>query len=167
MKTGNILLSAIHFLVLLIILSLGSILLALPYTKSFLYYLSDSLHHQPHLFKLLGGITLSFGLLLFIPFYLLNKRSFLTLKVGSATTTIDQSIVQNYIQKYWEKKHPTKQPLIDVVIKKGKTLEIILSIPENWEGEVEENLIDLENDLKNCLSSQLGYHQPFYLTLTK
>ena len=109
---------------------------------------------------------MGFGLLLFIGFYLLNKRRFLTVKMGPALTRIDEAIVHDYVQDYWREKHASDEGVVDVVVQKGEVLEIIVPAPRDWEGEVEEHLQRLQNDLGDRLSRRLGYYREFYLTLS-
>ena len=166
MRSGNILFSAVHFFVILLILSLGGLLLALPYAETFRFHLTYYIYERPDLFKLIGGVSLGFGVLLLIGFYFLNKRHFLTVKMGPAATQIDEAIVQNYVQDYWKEKHASDEGLVDVVVQKGEVLEIIVPAPKDWEGEVEEHLLRLQNDLGDRLSRRLGYYREFYITLT-
>ncbi|MCP5490895.1 MAG: hypothetical protein H7A42_07275 [Chlamydiales bacterium] len=166
MRSGNILFSAVHFFVILLILSLGGLLLALPYAETFRFQLAYYIYERPDLFKLIGAITLGFAVLLFLGFYLLNKRRFITVKMGPAMTQIDEKVVQDYVQDYWNEKQPSEEGVVDVVVQKGEILEIIVPIPKNWEGEVEEHLVQLQNDLGDRLSRRLGYYKEFYLTLS-
>ncbi|WP_420422200.1 hypothetical protein [Simkania sp.] len=166
MRSGNVLFSAVHFFVILLILSLGGLLLALPYAETFRFHLTYYIYERPGLFKLIGGVTLGFGLLLFLGFYFLNKRRFLTVRMGPAMTQIDERVVQDYVQDYFKEKHTSDEGVVDVVVQKGEVLEIIVPAPKDWEGEVEEHLQRLQNDLGDRLSRRLGYYKEFYLTLS-
>jgi len=166
MRLGNILFSAVHFFVTLLVMSLGGLCLALPYAETFRFHLTHYIYEKPELFLIIGGVTLSFGALLFIGFYLLNRRRFLTVKMEPAATLVDETIVQDYVQEYWKERHPAEETPVDVVVQKGEVLEIIVPAPKDWEGEVEEHLLNLQNDLGDRLSRRLGYYREFYLTLS-
>ena len=165
MRTANLLFSAAHFLVVLTTLALGGFFLSLPYTESFRYNLTYYLYHRPEFFTLTGSMMMSFGLLLLFGLYRVNRRRFLTIETRPMTTLVDEGIIHNWIQQYWREKYPKKEACIDVVVQKGKVLQIFLPIPENWEGEREELLISLQNDLAKRLFYLLGYHREFYITL--
>ena len=166
MRTGNILFSAVHFFVIFIILSLGGFLLVLPYAESFRYHLIHYIYERPDLFKLLGGVIMGSGFLLFLGFYFLNRRRFLTIKMGPASTLIDEKVVQDYVQEYWKEKYPAQEAPLDVIVQKGGILEIIIPKPRDWEGEIGESLLRLQDDLGDRLARCLGYDREFYLTLS-
>lgn len=165
MRTANLFFSALHFFLVLIILALGGFFLSFPYTESFRYNLTYYLYHYPEFFKLTGSMVMGFGLLLFIGFYRLNKRCFLTIETRPITTLVDEGIIQDWIQNYWKAKYPGKEIGVDIVVQKGVVLQIFLPLPEDCEKEGKEFLASLQSDLADQLFHLLGYRREFYITL--
>ena len=166
MRTRNLLFSAAHFFVALFIISLGIFFLALPYADEFRLFATHFIHNKPELLKLIGGLVLTTGVILFSSLYMLNRRRYLRIKMGPAETLIDEAIVHDYVSEYWKEMQPFEDSHIDVMVQKGEVLEIIVNTPKNWEGEVEEHLARLQNDLGDRLARRLGYYREFYLTLS-
>jgi hypothetical protein len=166
MRTGNLLFSAAHFFVALFIISLGIFFLALPYADEFRFFATHFIHNKPELLKLIGGLILGTGVILFSALYVLNRHRYLRIKMGPAETLIDEAIIHNYVSEYWREMQPYEDAQIDVMVQKGEVLEIIVTTPKNWEGKVEEHLMRLQDDLGDRLARRLGYYREFYLTLS-
>src|SRR5690606_13900021 len=115
MRSGHILFSAVHFFVVLFILSLGVFFLAFPYADAIRFQIAHLIESEPGLFKTIGLFVLGFGALLFFGFTLLNKRRFLTIQMGPSKVLVDETIIHDYVTLYWKKFLPENDISVDIV----------------------------------------------------
>lgn len=85
------------------------------------------------------------------------------MKAGKAL--IEESILRDYIQRYFQQLFPGQILDLEVVLGKGQVVEIISRIPQKEENS--EVLFEtIRNELGTILAKQLGYEREFILTIT-
>lgn len=164
MRTGNLLFSAVHFFVVFFIFSLGIFFVALPYADYFRIQLVNFLLDPGKICFLIGGIILGMGALLFTIAYLLNRKTFVRMKMGGALVDIEEGVIRKCALTYFQEKFPNCEPLSDVVIYGKSTIEIITSLPKPQE---EEFFIEVEEELTVLLARKLGYQKAFRISFVE
>lgn len=94
-----------------------------------------------------------------------SKRKYYHMHVGSHLVTIDETIIQRYLQTYWEKLFPTQEVLMRLVIKKDK-IKITADLPHATPEEQSEYKQRIKQDLREIFTKVLGYPHEFMLSLS-
>ncbi len=157
MKTGNLLFSAVHLFVTSFIIGVGILFLALPYATPLRVALMNFLLEPGSTCRLIGGLVLGFGTLLFIALFYLNRRSFLSLDVAH----VDTGVIQGYALDHFQKKFPGEEWSFDVTVHPKGRLEIFTA----GMGQLEEE--EFEGEWKTFLGKRLHYFKPFTLTFVE
>lgn len=97
--------------------------------------------------------------------YFINRKNYLTTKSGPYTTSISESVIQSYLQNYFEMLFPKTQIPYRLLLKKKK-IQIIADLPCIPQDEQKNLLATMEKDLSELLYKNLGYHQTLELTLS-
>ncbi|MCB1107398.1 MAG: hypothetical protein KDK76_04805 [Chlamydiia bacterium] len=164
MSTRNVLFSAVHFLVVCLILGLGIFFLSLPHAHFLRMQLINFLAHPEKPCYLIGGITLGIGCLLFVVAYLINRRGYLQLEMKGSLVDIEKGVIRQCALSYFSHRFPDFEPISEVTVKGKSTIEIITSIPTPQEETFYE---EVEEELSFLLSRRLGYRHPFTVTFVE
>lgn len=163
MRTGYVLFSAIHFLFLTMFVGVGLFFFSLPALPHLKVLALKFFSLPDESFYLAGGVILSVALSLFGGFWIMNKTRYFQLEMQLPSGVIEIPVVRSLVQRYWEGKFPDSKSKIDVVLHKRQKIEIFLPLPNVSDLEV--FLTQLERELGLLLKENLGYDQPFRLTL--
>jgi len=85
-------------------------------------------------------------------------------KMGPLACSVHPSIIQSYIEKYWQEAIPNHQIATSISINKNQVLEIDLHLPIMKEDE-EVFLEKTEKEIGKLLLDQLQYDKSFILTV--
>ena len=163
MRTGHLLFSAVHFLVVFFLIAVGVFLIALPHAPHFWLSLTAALTEAPELFTKFGWGILVFGFFLFVGLYFLNRRHFIRFQSEGVKISVDEMVIQKSVHDHIKTFFPDIEMGTDVAIKGKDKLEIIIYLPQIQEEE--EVWQRVENELGTLLHDLLGYRKEFYLTL--
>lgn len=168
MRSGNVLFSAVHLTVVLFVLSMGGLLLAMPYTPKMRYALADLLSNGSVVFFYAGWLVLSIGTLLLVGFYFLNRKRYFQVKMQCSKAFIDEEIIREYVSDYWKGLFKEQHSQVEVVVHPKQRLEIISQIPRTLNNDDREEVLGrIQNELGVLLARRLGYEDEFILTLSE
>jgi hypothetical protein len=160
-RTGHLLFSAIHFLVIFFLIALGVFLIALPYAPHFRFFLTIAFTETPQLLAKMGWGILGVGLFLFITLYFLNRRHFIQFQSEGVKISVDERVIKHFVHDHVKILFP--EVSTEVVVRSKGKLEIIFTLPSIQEDE--ETWQRVENELSDLLVNRLGYQKEFYFTL--
>jgi len=164
MRTGNILFSAAHFFVVVLVIGVGVLFLALPHADYFRMQLINFLEDPHNMCSLIGGIILGIGVLLCGVAYLLNRRQYVSIEMEGASVDIEEGVIRRYAKTYFQEKFPDFESISDVVIRGKSTIEIMTSLPAPQEDKF---FKEVEEELGFILARHLGYQKPFTVTFVE
>ena len=154
--------SAIELLVVLFILGSGLLLMGVHYSPILRNGAIRLLIEQQWFLLSVGELLVILSLFLFVGFYFMNRRRFLSFQVGSSKASINESIVSDYVTSYWKENFPEVKALPEVCFRGGKELEVIAHVPEG-----DQLLERVESELSVVLARKVGYEKPFTLTIVE
>lgn len=166
MRFGNLLFSIVHLMISLFVLFFGALLVGLYYAEGLRAFLANLLYDKPLIFFSIGCFLVFFGVIMLIGFYFMNRRKYYQLKMETSKTSIDQSIIKEYVETYWKEVFPNYRGHIEVVIHPKQKLELITEMPARA-GDDETLLARIQNELGVLLARKLGYEKEFILTISE
>jgi len=105
------------------------------------------------------------GLTMLVNFYLSSKRRYYHLKVGERSVAIDEVVIRQCLQSYWEQVFPNQDVPTRLLLRKNK-IKVIADLPYVPKEERSTVLERIQNDLHEIFSKTLGYTQKFLLSIT-
>ena len=94
----------------------------------------------------------------------LRRRSYL-LRSGKKPITLDESIIQDYINSYWRETFPAYEIPSRLTIKRNK-IHVYADLPYVPRDQQRDFLENIRNELSDLFSRTLGYQQEFYLSIS-
>jgi hypothetical protein len=166
MRTGNLLFSAVQLIFVVALFLLGGLFLGLSHVPQFRdriaqFFLSDSESLMSIGYAILGVATL-----LFSGFYAMHRGSYFQVEMGSSRLDVDPSVIQNYVQSYWNDIFPEQQLETQILLRRNKKIEILAEMPPMADEELTELLTQIETELSCLLEHILGYRSDFLITVT-
>jgi len=158
MRSRHLIFSAIELLVVLFAISTGLVLIGIPYSPYLRNSLISVMMDSSFLFLAAGTVLLTTGLLLFVAFYLLNRKRYLSIEMGA---DIEESIIAAYLKGYWVQNFPEVKGDPEISLNRDNTLEIFANVP---------NIRDLkriEMGIQSLLREKIGYQKPFTFTVVE
>lgn len=156
MRSGNVLFSAVHLLVVSFILGMGLILYLLPFATEYRVDLADLLLHRPQVFARCGIACFSFGLLLLFGFYRLNSKRYYTIKLRDQKVSSSDKLIKLLVLKFYKRLFPNENTPQDIYLNNKGELELILSLKKK-EKEQEPFFDQVKQQLSPLLKETLGY----------
>lgn len=143
----------------------GVFFAAFWWSESFRQFTSQLLLEYPWVLFLLSGLLLIIGSV-FIGkvFFRFQKRSYVLSK-GDRSVTINETIFENYLKKYWQQEFPNLAIPFSISIKPTKILIEAELNAESDEKDRSAIIEKIENDLTSIYQSFLGYTGEVRLTL--
>lgn len=163
MRTANILMSALHLIIVLLIFSLGSFFLALYFFPNIFFSFINLIINNPELILKIGLFTLSMAIIFLVVFYMINKAQYVKFVMEKNKYHINSDLIKSYIEKYLENSYPNIKNKIEVIILPKDKLEIIATV-DSLDVQ-KEFLLDVEERVGNLLATHLNYHKDFIFTL--
>lgn len=162
MNARQLLASAIHFLVVIFVFSVGIFFLFLPKSHHLRDYLYQTLAVEPQRFAWVGLICLAVACMLFAALFSTHRGSYYKVKMDGHDLSIDMHLVKQYAQKYWEKIFPGHDVSVTVSLcPKKRLLQFTAEVP----ADAGDKLEAIEREFGDILRQYLGYDQPFLVTL--
>ena len=161
----NLFTSAVHFMLVLGIscasLFFLGVSLSVPLRSSFF-----SFFNQPDVFFHLGLAGLFFSFVLFLCFYSVHRKSFYQLKMQEGKTSIDQSLVEEVIHRFFSEKMPEIPNRIEVFFRRKKKMEVIIAVPDAFQESFYQGIQKWEKELDQELFNKIGYRGEWLLTVS-
>jgi len=164
MRTGNLLFSAVQFLFVVALISIGGFLYALPMAPDVRFKLSVFFTDRPDLLRPVGIMVLAAGLILGIGFYTMYKRRFFRVRL-SPHLTVELPLIRSMVEQYWKEALPEHSLGVDVFLHKDQKLEISLEMPLLDEEKSQILLETVEAQLGRLLKKQIAYDREFFVTV--
>lgn len=159
----NFFYSLISFVVAIFFILLGVIGFMIPWfptvrTDVVLFLLEDSIA-----ISLFGLSFVAIGVGIVFNILLSVKRNYYHFKVGSNPVAVDESILQKYLNTYWEDLFPENDIPNRLILKKNK-IHVIADLPYMTRHQQEVVLERIKTDLRDIFGKLLGYHHQFHLS---
>ncbi len=165
MRTINVLLSAIHLMVLILTILLGSIFSLGYIYPDIMDAFVKMIIEKPESVLKIGLIFLSLSFLLFITFYLMHRKKYFNVEMSPNISQIDTKVIKSYIEKHLKKMYPKKLTVSKVEILSNNKLEIVATMKKIDPSSQEDVLINIEEKIGKLLLEHLNYRKEFILTL--
>jgi hypothetical protein len=165
MRTSQALISAIHLVLVFLILGVGAFLVSLPWAPFFCYLFANLLIYSPEILFAGGVFFLLIGLLMLFGFYAIYKQRYLRIKMLPYPFEINPNLLTKYFHEYFLKTFPGKSFQFDVEVLSKQRLEITLLSPPMLADEIEPFLKKIEKEIGKILSHEFSYHKEFVLNL--
>lgn len=164
-KIGYFFYVSIHFVLGAFFLLTGLFSLILPWSsflqnKTIQFILSQTL-----IFFLFGlGLTL-IGVSILTYASLRSKRRYVSIRSGKQAISIDEELIQNYLENYWKEHFPKNHIPSYLTIKKN-SLEIVADLPAIPQIEQKIFLEKVQQDFNELFGQVLGYPHDVHLTVS-
>lgn len=161
----NLFFSAIHFLIVLFFLTLGSFCIAVSCSEGVQLHLMKILSYYPKIFLSLGLGLLGVALFLFIAFYILYRKRVLRFWMTPHVASVRSNLMADSMAKHLKTSFPFYSITPQIVLH-PKNMEIILSISPFEKAKEEEFLKKAEGEIAKVLHENFGYNEKVIITLS-
>lgn len=146
----------------LFFLTVGIGSMALPWLPTLQTALIDLILGNPLLISLFGlGFTLM-GLSILAYYWQQTKRRHVIVRTGARPITLDESLIQHYVDIYWKQQFPYTQVHSQLTIKKN-AIRINAELPFLPQTEQPAFLEKVRQDFQDIFGRVLGYPHEVYL----
>lgn len=157
MRKGNLLFSAIQFLMIVALFFVGAVFLGLHFLPNARILCAEWLMDARREFLLLGGLTTGMALFLTICFAMMQRGQYVRIAMQSGLFDIQKTAIKQAVNQYWQESFPEKPLPTEIYVSRQK-IEIITK-------EASYNLNELEAALGERFAAQFGYKHSFFITL--
>ncbi len=152
----NFLYYIVSVVIALFFICFGLVAILLPWSP---YFRTDVV-----IFILENSITISLfgygfvvvGITLLIGLYLNTRRKTYYMRTGKKTIAIDEEIVQQYLNSYWQRLYPNQQIPSHMVLKKNR-IKVVADLPYASPAEQKTLMQTIQEELQDIFSRLLGY----------
>jgi|LakMenE18May11ns_1017448.scaffolds.fasta_scaffold9937142_3 hypothetical protein len=116
-----------------------------------------------YLLFLFGIAFIVIGMALMMNIISSGRRQYYHISSGQKSLTIDETVIQNYLNSYWKNLFPKAHVPSKLTLKKNK-LYLTVDLPYIPPDQQKPVLERIEKDLSELLATTFGYKEPFYLT---
>lgn len=155
--------SLINFIVALFFIMMGVISVLMPWFPAMRVDFIKFLLENSMAITLFGLCFLTIGIYLVISIILGAKRHYYEFKVGQNLVTVDEDLIQKYLQVYFSEIFPTQEIPCGLTIKQN-LLHITADLPYVPSSQRDVLLEKIKQDLKNIFGQHLGYDSDYYLS---
>jgi len=159
----NFLYSFITFCIAIFFILLGIIAVMIPWFPSIrTEVITLILEHSITIF-LFGFCFIAIGFALVLNILLSVKKNYFHFKVGNHSVQVDETLIQNYLTKYWKELFPNNDIPNRLVLKKNK-IHVIADLPYMQRPQQDLILERIKHDLRELFGNLLGYRHQFHLS---
>jgi len=163
MRAMQVLVSAIHLVFMMLIISVGSFFVMLYFKPEFIEFFINYMLENPEIVLKIGLFTLASSLILFILFYQLHKKQYLKILMKKNKTFVDTTLIRNCVEKYFDNIYPDKKHNFQVNVDVKDKLEIIAKV-DSLDNK-KEFLLNIEEKIGKLLLEHLDYDKEFIFTI--
>lgn len=160
---NNFFYSLISFIVALFFILLGIIGILIPWSPGIRTDLVQFILNDYLVISLFGFATIIIGLSIAINILINTKRKYYHIRSDANAITVDETIIQQYLNAYWEELFPGSDIPSRITLKNNK-IHISVDFPELPIGQQQLILERIKQDLRSKFAELLGYHNEFYLS---
>lgn len=165
MRTGNLLFSAVQFLLATAILCSGGFIAALSIAPKVRFQLAQFFFERDDLLLPLGLVLLLIGLILLVGFYFMYRKQYYQVELKASVHNVEIALLQSTLSVYWKKLFPEHDLSTDVFLHKDQKIELVAEVPTLSLEEHEKLLQKVEKEVSALISYQLGYRKDLLLTV--
>jgi len=163
MRTSNVLISALHLIIVMFVFAIGAFFVAIYFYPKLLFLFVELIINKPGIILKIGFSSLLLSGLLFFGFYFINKAQYIKFSMKRNNFQVDTTLIKSSIEKYFKNAYPKMNNKLEVnVIPKDK-LEIIATV-DSLDNQ-KEFLLNIEDKVGKLLSEHLDYQKEFVFTI--
>ncbi|MDN3506911.1 MAG: hypothetical protein P0S96_06750 [Simkaniaceae bacterium] len=155
MRNGQLVFSAIQFLLIAALTSAGVGLIALDRSLYLRQTLADWISNPNTNLLLTGLLILAVAIILGVGFGAMQRGSFVRLKLQNGPFSVHESLVRKAVQQFWIENYPDEKRPSDVFVSHQK-IEIVTP-------KMDQDLEEIERKLGDFFLKNIGYEQEFFL----
>lgn len=161
-KFGRFFHLAISFIIGTFFFTVGVFSIALPWSSHLQTATLRFLTENTLILSLFGLGFALVGLSIVIYTFLSTRHRYAHIKMGRQAITIDENLIEQYLEAYWKEKLPHYQIPFYLIIHK-QSLQIVASFPSFSEVEQQLLLEGINQDFKGLFENLLGYPHDVHL----
>lgn len=161
----NLLYYLIVFVIAIFFVCLGIIGAILPWSTGLRTDIIEFILANSIAISLFGFGFIIIGGTMILNMVLSSKKKYYHERIGSNLVTIDQTVIEHYLQSYWERLYPLQDIPTKLSIRKNK-IKITADLPYKPRNEQEEVIAQIKQDLREIFTKILGYPHEFSLSLS-
>jgi len=166
MFSRNIILSLIHFFLVIGLILSGVFFLILHFVPTARVQATEVFSSQTPFFLILGGGLLLFAVALFISFSRMHHKHYYRVSMNGHEMEVDDAVLKGIIEQYWKRIFPDQHVATDLILHpKKQKIEIVVEIPGLPFEDHEALLQRVEKELGEILTQQLGYKKEFFVSI--
>ncbi len=165
MRVSTVLQSVFNLLFASFLILGGLSLLLIPILNGFRRALIKLLTASPYWIGVVGAIVFLVGVLLLVSHLTMNRRRYYQLRMGDRPVTVDNAVVEVYLQQYWENMFTGQEVSSQVTIHKDR-IEVSADLPAVPFSEQKALLERIEQELVELFEKVLGYRREFLLSVS-
>lgn len=153
------------FIIATFLIFLGVIAMMLPWSTSIRTDLVTFILENSIAISLIGFGFFILGVAWWVNLWQSSKRSYYQVRVGNKKILIDESILQHYVDAYWQQLLPGKEVPNQLIIRNNQ-IKIVADLPYKPVEERKAFLETVQQELQDLLTNVLGYSQEFVLAVS-
>lgn len=157
--------SLLSILLALFFLLLGVICIVIPWSMDVRAHLIQFIIEEGVAISLFGCAFFAIGVGIILNSVLNARRHSYVVKSGEHGFTVDEQVVQQYLDLYWKQLFPANDVPMQLFIKKHK-IHIAIELPFLPLPEQKPLLERIKDDLAELFATKLGYYKEFSLAAT-
>lgn len=133
----------------------------LPWSPSFQQAATNLIMNHTLILSLfgLGLVLIGLSIIVYAVFNLGHRYAYI--KIDNRSISIDENLIEQYLQNYWKKNFPQHQIPFYMSIKKN-SIQIVADLPPVAEPEQDQFLEKIREDFSHLFSGILGYPNEIY-----
>lgn len=161
-RVGRFFYLTISFIIGAFFLAIGIINLVLPWSTRMKDEIVRFIWEDTLILPLFGLGLISIGLSIIIYTFISSRHRYLHIKTGSRSVVVDENVIQNYLEAYWQEQFPNSHIPSHFKVKKD-SIQIVADLPYLPQPEQKDFLERVSHDFKDIFGRLLGYHQEIQL----
>ena len=158
MRNGNLLFSAVQFLMITALFGGGAVFFGLYFSSEVRFQLSEWIVNAKERFFFFGCLLTGIAAFLTTCFWMMQRGRYLRIQMDNPFS-IDERVVKKTLEQFWREEFPEEELPTTIYVAKQK-IEVIAK-------DSDVDLEEIEKRLSKRLSEQFGYDRKFFLTLTQ
>ena len=159
----NLLYSLISFIIAVFFVLIGVISILIPWSENVQGILVNFILNDAIAISLFGFAFIVIGLTIVIDILLNTRRSYYTVKSGSFSVSVDETVLQQYVTQYWKKSFPS-QDIPSRLTLKNNQIHISVDLPYEARENQRPLLEQINSDLQREFAEYLGYEKQILLS---
>lgn len=156
MRNGNLLFSAVQFLMIAALFGIGAVFFGLHFLHGARLEFANWILQNSDRYLVLGYLLFGTSCVLTLCLWSMQRKKFLRVQLEKGKFSIEESVIRARIDAFWEEAFPGKPKPTDVYIAHQK-IEVIADNSL-------EDLEQIEERLSTLLANEFGYNKPTFVT---